>query len=450
MSEIVVQNWFGDILSHPAIVVEAHSVEDIIRVLKDPAKYPSPVRAVGSNHSCSPCGTADRGTLIKMKMNRILNIGADAVTVEAGAIYIDIAKELERHNLQFHVNTEIGNLSAGSAACAGTKDSSMPREYGQVSSYVIGIKMVLPNGELLEVTEARQRELIKKIRSSYGTFGIVYEVTFRVRPLTPLKVFHRTFDLEDFIRQLPELKKMGASMMMYLFPFANKITVEFRQDNPAASGKPDRRPWDVRNHYWAVAGPRVGDLVERFVSPAALRYKMVDALNALWRFVLEHRVKSEHTIPTDQIIRYPQVGAESRYTFSLFAFTEDQYPETIRAFYQFCVDYYRRTGYRVDLLCVGYTISADQQSVLSYSHDGTVMTLDPVSTGNPGWKEFLREFNQFCSDHNGAPLLNQTWGMTPAILQKAYGDRLKEIVATRKQYDPENRLLNDYFAELFA
>ena len=92
MSEIVVQNWFGDILSHPAIVVEAHSVEDIIRVLKDPAKYPSPVRAVGSNHSCSPCGTADRGTLIKMKMNRILNIGADAVTVEAGAIYIDVAK----------------------------------------------------------------------------------------------------------------------------------------------------------------------------------------------------------------------------------------------------------------------------------------------------------------------------------------------------------------------
>ena len=52
------------------------------------------------------------------KMNRILNIGADTVTVEAGAIYIDIAKAIEEKQLQFYMNTEIGNLSAGSAACA--------------------------------------------------------------------------------------------------------------------------------------------------------------------------------------------------------------------------------------------------------------------------------------------------------------------------------------------
>ena len=65
-------------------------------------------------------------------------------------MYIDIAKELEKRNLQFHVNTEIGCLSAGSAACAGTKDSSMYGEYGQVGSYVIAVKMVLPNGEPID------------------------------------------------------------------------------------------------------------------------------------------------------------------------------------------------------------------------------------------------------------------------------------------------------------
>jgi FAD/FMN-containing dehydrogenase len=61
-------------------------------------------------------------------MNRILEVTNDTVTVEAGAIYIDIAQELEKRQLQFHVNTEIGSLSAGSAACAGTKDASMPGE----------------------------------------------------------------------------------------------------------------------------------------------------------------------------------------------------------------------------------------------------------------------------------------------------------------------------------
>ena len=114
------------------------------------------------------------------------------------------------------------------------------------------------------------------------------------------------------------------------------------------------------------------------------------------------------------------------------------------------MDHYSKTGYRVNLLCVGYAIAADQHALLSYSYHGPVMTIDPVSTGNPGWTEFLTEFNHFCSDHNGIPLLNQTWGLTPEIVRKAFGDRLKVIADMRRKFDPENRLLNDYFGELFA
>ena len=327
------QNWFGDLISHPRVVTEAHSVDDIIGILKDPVQFPSPVRAVGSNHSTSPCGVAEGGTLIKMKMKRILNVGSDTVTVEAGAEYIDIAKELERHGLQFHINTEIGNLSAGSAACAGTKDGSMPGEYGQVGSYVTAIKIVLPNGELLEVTEACQPELMRQMRSSYGTFGIVSEVTFRVRPLTPMRVYHRTFDVEEFALHLADLKKLNTSIMMYLFPFTNKVTIEFREYNPGAQGKPNRSGWAMRNEFWAVSGPRVADLVDRYVLPRSLKSKIFDAKNALWRVILHRRVSGDYTIPTDQIIRYPPVGGVSRYTFSLFAFPEEQYPHVLRAFY---------------------------------------------------------------------------------------------------------------------
>lgn len=132
-----------------------------------------------------------------MKMNRMLNIGTDMLTVEAGATHLDVAQR-EQHKLQFYVNTEIGSLSVGSAACAGTKDASMPGEYGQVGSYIVGLKMVLPSGDLLEVTEAGQPDLMQKVRSSYGLFRIIYEVTYRIRPLTPLDVHHKTFSLADF------------------------------------------------------------------------------------------------------------------------------------------------------------------------------------------------------------------------------------------------------------
>ena len=449
MSQLEVTNWFGDLISHPRVIVDAASVDDIVAVLTNPEKYPPPVRAVGSNHSTARCGVAEGGTLIRMKMNRILSVGTDTLTVEAGAVHIDMAKELENRNLQFYVNTEIGGLSAGSAACAGTKDASFPGEYGQVGSYIIGVKMVLPSGELLTVTDD-QPELMQKVRSSYGTFGVIYEVTYRIRPLLPMAVHHKTFQTAEFVDALPELKALGYSMMFYLFPFDDQVTVEFRKYNPAATGEPDRHLWALRNYLWGTAGPRFAHDVEQNVADPTIRYQMVDSFNAIWRWKLENLIRSDYTIPTDQIIRYPPVSDESRYTFSLFAFPEETYPTVLPEFFQFCRDYYQQQKYRSNMLCVGYRIAKDQRALLSYSYDGTVMTIDPVSTGNPGWKTFLDAYNVFCSDRGGIPLFNQTDGITRAQAWKAFGDRLQVLEETRKSFDPGGRLLNDYFRDLLS
>jgi FAD/FMN-containing dehydrogenase len=445
-----ITNWFGNIASHPAVVVEAGSVDDIAAILKNPAKYPSPVRAVGSNHSTSPCGTADGGTLIKMsKMNAIRNITADSVTAQAGAIYIDIAQELEKHKLQFYVNTEIGSLSAGSAACCGTKDASMPGEFGQVNSYITRIKMVLPTGDPLEVAED-DLERMQLVRSSYGTFGIVYEATFKVRPMLPLAVRHKTFTLEEFTARLPELKARGESMMFYIFPFDNLITVEFRHYHPAAAGDPDRIAWRLRNFMWANAGPLFCSQVEANVKDKDVRYGVINGFCALWRFKLENLVSSDNTVAGDQIIRYPPVADNSRYTFSLSAFPEARYAAVLADYFSFCKAYYQQHGYRTNMLNVGYWIAQDRGSLLSYSWDGGVMTIDPVSTGNPGWDDFLTAYNQFCSVHGGIPLFNQTDRITRAQMQQALGDRLDKFAAARRTFDPGGRLLNAYFRDMLG
>lgn len=450
MASLEVTNWFGDLVSHPQVIVEARTKEDLIAIMKDPVKYPSPVRAVGSNHSTAPCGVADGGTLVRMgNMNGILSMTADTVTVQAGALYIDVAHELEKHNLQFYVNTEIGSLSAGSASCAGTKDGSMPGEFGQVSSYATNVKLVLPSGELLEVTE-NQPDLMQKVRSSYGLFGIVYEATFRVKPIQPMAVYHETFTLDEFGRRLPELWARNESMMFYTFPFDDLITVEFRKYNPGATGSPEHHVWKLRNFMWGTAGPLFCHELETTISNATIRYKTVDTFNATWRFNLTHLIKSDYTIATDQIIHYPPVSNNSRYTFSLWAFPEERYAEVLPVYFKFSKDYYQQKGYRSNMLSVGYRILKDQESLLSYSYDGNVMTVDPVSTGNPGWKPFLEAYNELCVSLGGAPLLNQTYGVTRALAQKALGGRLKEFAAARKQFDPGNRLLNAYFQDLLA
>ncbi len=451
MPQLSVPNWFGDIVSHPTVVAKAKTATGIARILKNKDKYPSPVRAFGSNHSTAPCTTADGGTMIEMRgMNRILEITHDTVTAEGGAILYDVAHELKKRGLQFYVNTEIGNLSIGSAACAGTKDGSMPAEYGQVSSYCTRIKMVLPSGEILDVNEDSDPDLMKILRCSYGTFGIVTEATFGIRPIRPMEVFHETFSVKEFAQKLPELWARNYSMMYYMFLFDELVTVEFRRYNPKARGKPDEQPWEVRNRLWSDVGPQTCFRLERDIENRAIRYKIIDGFGAFWRFELEHVIKSKKTIATDQIIRYPDVSDDRRYTFSLWAFPEENYGNILLQYTKWVKNYDKKKKYRVNLLHVGYRIAEDQQSLLSYSHGGNVMTIDPVSTANPGWPEFLADFNTWCSKRGGAPLPNQTFGFTRAQAKKALGKRLDAMAAKREEFDPENRLLNGFFRQLFG
>jgi FAD/FMN-containing dehydrogenase len=446
-----VRNWFGSIVSSPAVVVYPRSAQEIAAIMRDTARYPSPVRAVGSNHSTTPCGVAEGGTLVVMRnLNRILDIGPDYVTVEAGALYIDVAKELQRYGLQFYVNVELGNLSIGSAACGGTKDASMPGEFGQVCSYASRIKMVTPAGELVEIDED-QPQLLQAARSSYGLFGIIYEVTFKARPLQAMAVYHEAYSLDAFARRLPELKARGDSLMMYINPFTDTITVEFRRYcGPSRPSQRTHWQWMLRNFVWRALGPAYSYYVTTYIPILSLRDALINGFYRLVSLVLTYMMRGHNTVPTDQQIRYPAAADVSRYTFSIWAFPEEEYIDILRGYFQFCREHYAARGYRCNITNVGYRIRHDTSALFSYSFYGDVMTFDPVSTGDPGWEDFLSAYNSFCSRHNGVPLFNQTNLLTREQVQKAFGGQLAIFERFRRRFDPGDRLLNPYFRELLA
>lgn len=325
----------------------------------------------------------------------------------------------------------------------------MPGEFGQVGSYITRIKFVLPDGTVKVIGE-EQPEDMQQFRSSYGTFGIVTEVTYKVRALQPMEVHHETYPTAEFVDRLPELLTSGNSLMLYLFPFDDLVTVEFRRYNMNATGEPNRVAWPLRNYMWATAGPAFCARVEADVPVPALRYQIIDGFCQLWRFKLENLVKSNFTVAGDQIIRYPSPAGDSKYTFSFWAIPEEKYAKVLPAFFAFCRKYYETVGYRTNMLCVGYRVLKDRESLLSYSWNGNMITIDPVSTANPGWPEFLTAYNEFCSNNGGVPLLNQTPLLTRAQVEKALGERWRTFGAARLAHDPGNRLLSSYFKDLLG
>ena len=100
---------------------------------------------------------------------------------------------------------------------------------------------------------------------------------------------------------------------------------------------------------------------------------------------------------------------------------------------------------------VSYHIAKDRSSLLSYSHQSDVWTLDPIAAeGEPGWEKFAKAFNERCSAWGGTPLFNQTPFLERRHVLRAFGDRLDKFEATRRRFDPGQRMLNDYFAKLLS
>ena len=180
-----ITNYDGSISTSPRRMVTPRSVQEIQTVLRDTEGYPGPVRAKGSYHSLTPCASTD-GTLVDMSnMTQVIDIDVanNTFTAQAGLQFIEAARALREHGRQFMTNIEIGNMTLGSAACCHTKDALDGIEFGQVSSYLTAIKWVTPAGDLAQADSSSDPELLRKMRSSHGLCGIVYEVTFRIKPI---------------------------------------------------------------------------------------------------------------------------------------------------------------------------------------------------------------------------------------------------------------------------
>jgi hypothetical protein len=141
---------------------------------------------------------------------------------------------------------------------------------------------------------------------------------------------------------------------------------------------------------------------------------------------------------------------KARYTYSLWAFPQADYPQLLAEYFRFCKAYYKEHRYRCNVVSGASRVHQDRNSLFSVSYSGPMITLEPSSTGEKGWDDFLIDFNDFASTLNGTPTFNQTRALQPEHVTKAFGERARLFRALRQRTDPLNRLRNSYFAHLLG
>ena len=447
-----ITNYDGGIVTTPREHVHPKTVEELQDILRQTDRYPSPVRAMGSNHSLTPCA-ASTGTIVSMDgFDKIVKIDPGKMTLTAGAglQLVTAAAELRKQNLQFMLNIEIGNLTLGSAACCHTKDSLDGVEFGQVNSYVTAVKWVDPSGNLQEASETTNPELLPLIKSSYGLAGIIYEASFKIKPLEVIRFTYEVHDVEDLTDEIIA-GTLASSQTMVFWTIGDDVVIQARHK---ATELKHEFLADARRFGWSflaafvgrglrdhLGGTRIGALKEHLGFGLELGFYRL--LQAGGGFTLH---------APDKTIDYSDTPRAARYAFTFWAFPRANYVKNLQDYVKFAKGHYERTGFRCNMPLGSYFIRKDTSSLLSYTFDGDIISLDPihaVGEDEPeAWATFLKSFNEWAHQRGGIPLLNQSPFVKREHVVAAYGDRWTRLGEWLRTVDPNRRMVNEFFAGL--
>jgi FAD binding domain len=427
----------------PSMIAEPTNAREIIQILKNPRRYPSPVRPIGAGSSVTRCVTPNAGTLLDLsQMNRVLRIDADTVTVQPGIRLQQLAEILAQDGLELVGGFDFANRTAGGAVCGAGLEASVPGEVSQFAGYATQLKVISPQGRKFIVTD-NTKSLLALLRLSYGLLGVVYEITLKVRPIQGFTVRTAKVSFKNFAKLGSKLSTVGAGVKLYLLPFRDSIYFELRRaGDDAKAGK----HYGLRIKDWAVysAIPTVARSLARAIPVRQLRYPLIDNLSAATQSLVNLRSVQGGSHALEQTGRFKSLGPD-RFNYCTWGFPADQLTNVVLAYKLFCKEHYARTGFRCDMPTVAFRLNRDRSCLLSPSFDGPLLTLSPWSTQDIGWDDFVFDFAEFAMSHNGVPLFNQTKNAPPEYVNARLGARLAFFKKVRRELDPHDRLLNQFF-----
>ena len=176
--------------SRPAAVVIPETAGEVIEAVRLCHRFGVPFVARGSGTSLSGASLPiTDGLLITLnRLNRVLRLDPQEriAVVEPGVINFDVTRAAAPHGFYFApdpssqlVCTIGGNIAfnSGGAHCL---------KYGMTSNHVLGIKAVLPDGEVVQLGGDSQESVGPDLAGLYvgseGLFGVALEITLRLLP----------------------------------------------------------------------------------------------------------------------------------------------------------------------------------------------------------------------------------------------------------------------------
>lgn len=183
-------DWTAVFSSQPIAVIRPATTDEVSQVIKVAAETATPVVPVGGNTGLCGGTFADGALMLSLeRMNAVREIRADArvAVVEAGVVLDNLHQTVEPHGLVFPlIFGARGSAMLGGCLSTNAGGSNVLR-YGSTRALCLGLEVVLPDGEVLDLMSALHKDnsgydLKDLFIGAEGTLGIVTAATLKLFP----------------------------------------------------------------------------------------------------------------------------------------------------------------------------------------------------------------------------------------------------------------------------
>ena len=175
----------------PLAVVMAESIDDVIAAVKTchAAGVPFVARGSGTSLSGGSLPITDGVVIALNRMNRVLRVDPDTRTavVEPGVINLKVSAAAAQHGLLYAPDPSSQSVCSIGGNLAFNSGGAHCLKHGMTSNHVLGVKVVLPDGELVELGGDHVGSVGPDWTGMFcgceGLFGIAVEATLRLVPI---------------------------------------------------------------------------------------------------------------------------------------------------------------------------------------------------------------------------------------------------------------------------
>jgi FAD/FMN-containing dehydrogenase len=425
-------------------------VKEIRDALNPESRYLPPFRPMGANSSATECTSSLAGTVIDVSaLTEIKHIDAygDTVTVQAGARIGDLAHALAKQGLELAGAHDLMSRTVGGAVAGACIGPAFGDDGALFATQVKSLRLITPNGKPIQIKHD-QKNLLHAFRLSFGMLGVIYEVTLNVRPIRVFSVTHKRCTFSQFAAVAERLSQADVGLKYFLLPFRDRVYLDIRRYTAEArSGH--RIPWKVKDWGESTVLPQVFKSLSLVVPVAGVRYRLIDVISKLSQGIVSTRLVNSGSNSTAQISSTKGDCPTDRLHYSTWFFPATDFAIVVQAYREFCLRIHKQTGFRCDMPTIGFRVSQDRSSWLSPSFDEPMIALRAISTQLKGWEDFAIDFGDFARHWGGIPAFNQTREIPADYPGQVFGSRLDVFRKVRRQFDPENRMMNSFLSQYF-